>query len=99
MHAQNTDVYKSRKYAALRIVSGLYLQPADNGTDAYVIASYEDDHATRWAWGELTEAIAKVVQRPNDRGDLEDALTELRDAGMWSIGHATKRDAITAALA
>ena len=100
-------MHEDRTYGAQRIVAGLYIQPSNDGTRFFVIASYEDGRihgledgpwrATHWAWGPVDDAARERVQRLAEFDESE-ALSRLRELAMYETGHATKRMAIDAAV-
>lgn len=103
MQAERTP----RVYAAHRITSGLYIQPANNGRDWFVIARYMDGRdfgwedgpkrATFWAWAPITEPeIQHIVDTAYDD---DEAVSDLRYcATAHASGFKTKREAIEDAL-
>jgi 3'-phosphoadenosine 5'-phosphosulfate sulfotransferase len=97
-----------RVYAAQRVDTGVYVQPANNGERFYVIASYQDGRvngleegpwlATYWAWGELTRAEGERIQQLSEY-DPESALSDLRAIATGAnTVYRTKREATDAAL-
>jgi hypothetical protein len=97
-----------RKYSAMRIEPGLYLQPSNDGERRYVIMRYEDgriyglvdgpQRVTYWSWREIDRENMWRIERMA-QFDVEQALIDLRD---YARGHRmacpSKRAAVEEAL-
>lgn len=98
-----------RKYAYTRIAPGLILLPGNDGRTFYAVGKYEDGPTwgldeprdfTAWGWGRVHPELLTRVQRLTERGDVDDAVSALREVvfdNCWPR-HKTMRSAISDAL-